>query len=274
VSNTAPLFVTAAAMQHAIRMCRIQLPSETCGFIVAEKDDVSLGSRMVWMSNVADNPIKEYAMGEEDVRKAYAEFDALGEEPVAAFHSHPTSEPILSLKDLERAVDPSLAYLVFSFMNPVRPVARAYRVEQFIGNPVATQVEIQVQRSASDSRSGLPLGPWALMAGNHVRISYRRTGKSALSTCVATVIGCDGTVVQLNPVHKTSAQQIPLERISAIHVLKEGKPGVAARKQLRGFAGEARALLAGNDVGPLPSLLAALHLAFPPGITITMDVQR
>lgn len=266
--------MTASTMQNMIRMCRLQMPQESCGFIVAEKGS-SLGTRVHWMRNISETPVRKFKMHPEEVRLAYADFDLAAEEPVAMFHSHPTSEPILSDEDLRMAADTSLAYLVLSFAEP-KPKARAYQVQHFIGNSVPIEIPISVQANTmmGSNSTTLPAGPWALAEGNYVRISYQRTTNRPLSTNVAHVIDCDGQVVHLNPDKKMAAKQIPLERIRSIHVLRESIRGKAVRSELRSYAGEAKTLLAGTDVMALPSLLDALHRAFPAGIEITMEATR
>jgi len=269
VSVPGSLTMTASTMQNMIRMCRLQRPQESCGFIVAEKGS-SLGVRVHWMRNVSEKPITTFKMHPEEVRLAYADFDLAAEEPVAMFHSHPTSEPIMSDTDLRMAADTSLAYLVLSFAEP-KPKARAYQVQHFIGNSVPIEIPISVQANSMMQAMTLPAGPWALAEGNYVRISYQRTTNRPLSTNVAHVIDCDGDVVRLNPDKKMAAKQIPLARIRSIHVLRESLRGKAVRSELRSYAGEAKTLLAGSDVMALPSLLEALHKAFPSNIEITME---
>ncbi len=268
-----PLRLTEATMQNVIRMCRLQLPGETCGFIVAEREDPTLGNRVVWMKNVAPKPVSEYQMDDNAIRLAYGEFDQQGEEVVAVFHSHPTTEPFMSQTDLTMAADDSVAYLIISFANG-NPAARAYRVEHFIGNTIASQVQIQVQRVIKEEVAGLPVGPWALIEGNYVRIGYQRQQKKPISTVVARVVGCDETQVVLDPDHKTAARSLPIDRIRSVHILREGRMAAGLRQQLRVYAGEAKGLLAGHDVVALPSLLEALNRAFPPGIAITMEEPK
>lgn len=264
------LTLTPAAMQNIIKICRIHSPSEACGFVVADKERPTVGHRVVWMQNVAERPLHTFRMDDDAVRQFYGDCDSAGEDPVAVFHCHPTTEPVMSADDLRGAQDDSLAYLVVSLAGPVVK-ARAYTVERFIGNTEATEISIRVLSQSISDLQTLPVGPWALAPDNQVRILYQRTNKKPLSTNVARVLGCDGDVVRLDPVYKTAARQIPLERIRSIHVIKESALGQAMREQLRLYATEARILLAGHEVEAVPSLLDALHQAFPLGIAITME---
>lgn len=269
-----PLRVTSSTMQTVVRMCRLQSPSETCGFIVASREKPDLGSRVVWMQNMAEKPHHTYVMDNAAVQHAYAEFDQAGEDVLAVFHSHPASPAEMSQDDLANAVDTSVIYLVVSLAGD-SPKARAFTVEHFIGNPIAHQVPIQVFADEKPPPvEAVKTGPWALTPGNYVRIEYQRTNKKPLSVNVARVIDCDEEAVRLDPDHKTAAKQIPLERIRSIHVLEEGVKGAVARARLRAFAGEAVALLAGPDLERLPALADALTRAFPRDITVSMSGPR
>jgi [CysO sulfur-carrier protein]-S-L-cysteine hydrolase len=266
---SSPLRMTEDAMQNIIRACRTQIPAEACGFVVAEKDNPTMGTSIRMMPNVHGNPVRNYHMADDQVRAAYAEFDRLEQEPVAVYHSHPVSEPLMSDADRARAADPTLAYLIISFQDG-RTKARAYRVRHYIGNTIPYDVPIQVQ-GKEPLLAKMPRGPWALLPGNYVRISYQRTGKTALSVCVARVLECDSDVVRLDPDHKTAARMIPLERIRSVHVLSEGAGAAGVRERLRIVAADARTLLASTNVGAVPSMLQTLHQAFPAGISITME---
>lgn len=268
-----PLWLTEQTMQNIVRTGRIHLPQESCGFIVADVDDPTIGVRMHWLQNVAEHPDREFLMSDEDVTEAYAAFDEVGEEPIAVWHTHPNSEPFMSEKDKAKAVDDSLAYMIVSFMDN-KPSVRAYRVQHYIGSTLPSRVDILIQPDAKLDAAALPPGPWALTAGNYVRISYVRTGKTTLSHCVARVTGCDGEVVRLDPDHKTAARMIPLERIRLVHVIREGNPAAAARRQLRSYAGQVRSTMAGHEVGPLPELLAALVKGFPTDMAVTMEAPK
>jgi proteasome lid subunit RPN8/RPN11 len=222
------------------------------------------------MNNVHPEPVRSCLMDDEAVLLAYADFDQADEEVLAIYHSHPTSEPIMSDKDLKRAADESLAYVIVSFMETT-PMVRAYRVQRFIGNTIPTNVPIQVVEDAPLPTKNAHPGPWALLAGNRVRIGYLRTGKKTLSTTVAIVMGCDGMDVTLEPEHKVGPRALPLDRIRSVHVLHEGAIAVSARPLLRAQAGRARTLLAGHDLAALPGITALLAEAFPVGMTVSMD---
>lgn len=262
--------LTPDAMQVMIKMCRLRQPEETCGFIVADSENPDLGVRVHWMNNVHAEPHTNYAMSDDDVILAMNDFDANGENPIGVFHSHPLTPPVLSNVDLREAKDTSLVYLVVSLAEPKASV-RAYRVERFIGEAVASPLPISVV--AVPTAPPLFSGPLALSVGNYVRIQYKRQNKTSISTNVARVVAVDDECVRLDPDHKTAAKLIPLERIKSVHVITESMSGRTARAQLRAHASRARGYLAGGDIGPLPEILATLAKAFPVGIAVTMGEQ-
>lgn len=268
------LRITDAVMQDVVRACRIGLPREACGYIVADQEDVGLGVRVVEMKNVADNPISNCAMDDNEICSVHAEFDQAGEEPIAAWHCHPTTEPFMSTEDLAGAIDDSLIYLIVSFKYET-PKARAYGVQHFIGNTIASQVPIMVEQQAPGQQAfAIPTGPWALLAGNYVRIAYQRQHGKPLTTVTALVISCDGSTVNLNPDVKTAARALPIERIRTVHVIRESRIAAAVRMQLRSYANEVRILMAGADVPALPSLVETLSRAYPTSFTITMEEKK
>jgi proteasome lid subunit RPN8/RPN11 len=251
------LHMTSDVIQELVRGFRARLPQEACAFVVADQGDPSLAVRVHWMANVSPSPINEYLMDDAAVRVAYADFDQSGEEVLAVAHSHPTSEPVMSAKDRERAGDTTIAYLIVSLAQQ-RPRIGAWWVERFIGNTVAHYAPIHVIKQAP-----IPTGPWALMPGNHVRIAYQRTGKTSLVTVVATATSCDGVDVLLEPDHSTGPRSLPLERIGSVHVLRESPTAFAARRQLRSVANAV-----GLDVSAAPALVGVLARAFPEHIQI------
>jgi proteasome lid subunit RPN8/RPN11 len=267
------LSLTYSVMQEMAKGGRVRLPQEACGFVIAARSEPDVGVRVRWVRNTAPEPNIHYLMDDVEVRDLYAECDQADEDPIAVFHTHPTTEPTMSPVDLARAVDTSLAYVIISFASPTMKV-RSWRVQQFIGNTIAIADPIQMRQEPDQALSSPPAGPWALLAGNRVRIVYQRTGKQVPSTCVATVVGCTVEEVTLTPDHRTGPASLPLSRIRSVHVIRESLLAAAARKGLRAYAQQAQILLAGSDVVALPSLTEALSRAFPPGITITMDEPK
>lgn len=271
--SPAVLTLTIDAVQQMVRMCRHHLPTETCGFIVAPREDggsPSVGSRVVWMQNVHPKPERHYKMDDRAVLMTYKEFDLLQEDPVAIFHCHTDSEPIMSDEDLANAADPTLAYLIVSLADP-KPKIRAYGVRHFIGNNEATQIPIVIHDPPAHSPATAPAGAWALSPGNQVRIVYARQGVSRHSTTVAVVVELTDEVVSLDPQHKTAARSIPLERIVSVHVLKESDLAVRIRSDLKQRLQQASILLDWPDVKAMPDLARVLNLTFPSTMLVSLE---
>lgn len=266
------LSITKDVLQALVRTARSGMPSEVCGFIVASKERPEVGERLLMMKNMAVDSEHAYEMDDDAVRAAYATFDTNGDEPIAVYHSHVSSEPLMSDLDIRKANDQSLVYVIVGL--EARPAkVRAYRVKHFVGNTEVHPVEIAIAPDPPKAASAGLLTPWVLAPGNRVRITYQRANKSANSTCVATVVACGGEAVQLEPDYKTAARLIPLARIRSVHVIVEGRIGANMRRDLESYSGQVRNLLAGNGISAIPSLLATLSSAFPPDIEITMEDQ-
>lgn len=270
---TGPLRITAEVLQGLVRASRNGLPSEVCGFIVASKERPDVGERVLLMKNVATNSTHHYLMDDDQVRAAYTNFDTDGDEPIAVFHCHPTSEALMSDEDIAKAADQDMIYVIVSLQAKPAKV-RAYRVKHFVGNSEVTAVEVQIVPDAPRAATMMAPHPWALAAGNRVRLTYQRANKGTNSTCVATVVSCGAYAVNLEPETKTTARIIPLSRIRSVHVLSEGKVGANMRADLQSYSAQLRNHLSGSNVIAIPSLLAALASAFPSGIEISMDEPR
>lgn len=263
--------MTDDVMQAVVRLARHHSPEETCGFVVADKDS-DLGARTVWMKNHHPNPTHNYAMDDDAVRQAYAEFDTTGEEPIAVFHSHPTTSPVLSADDIRGALDETLAYLVVSLEHPKASI-RAYKIRKFVGDSLVSEVPISVQRTVTVPAPDAMAGPWALSIGNRVMITYRRTNKPPSNTVAVVTDLVDGAVL-IAPERKTSPTMIPFERIQAVHILTQGAAGKRLAAELRSQAGVIRASLGMGEVAHLPDLVRTLAKAFPSGIDVSMEQQQ
>jgi proteasome lid subunit RPN8/RPN11 len=269
VSN-APLKVTSDVLSAVVKDCVAARPTEACGFILADKGS-PVGFDIRPMTNVAPNPVQHYAMDDEEVLAAYAGFDQVGLDPVAVYHSHVASPPLMSERDLEQAHDTSVTYLIVSLEGD-RPRARAYRVRRpFIGQVEYDEVNIVV--ADRDLAVVTPEGPWALTAGNEVAITYSRPRVTATTVINARVIACGAGGVGLEPVapgQRNVPPSLPLDRIKQVEVIKESPAAVELRRALRTHARHVVAALGDGDVSVLPPLTHALAEAFPTTVRVVV----
>lgn len=111
-----PASVLNAVMGHALR----ELPNECCGLLagVHSPDGAELQvSREFSLRNVADDPRTEFLSEPRDMFEAVRAMHAGELEVLAVYHSHPTSEPVPSRKDVERSYGESVVALIVGLAN-------------------------------------------------------------------------------------------------------------------------------------------------------------
>lgn len=268
MDSTAPLQVTDRVIQTVSKICRTFLPSEACGYILASVDEPTIGIAVHFMNNIDEKPLEGCLMDPVDIVTAHKEFDDTGQEPIAIFHSHPTSDPIPSQRDLDEAQPGDIAHLIVS-MTDGSPKARAWRMERFIGETVPHQVPIMVVRTSGALVT--PPGPWALLPGNEVRIAYQRHGKTTIGIAVATVTSVSESQVNIEPLNKTAARIIPMERIRSVRVTRESANARQWRLNLQRYARRVAMLIGNGETRDLPQIAGILRVAYPPGIEIELD---
>lgn len=267
-----PLQVTEAVLADVVKHCGAEAPGEACGFILAPRG-TTVGTSVYPMDNVDPEPARGYVMDDQEVLSAYGEFDTAGLDPVAVYHSHTLTPPLMSDRDLERALDTSLAYLIVS-LEKSRPRARAYRVRRpFIGVAEHTEVDIRIGHELGLSPAK-PEGPWALTAGNEVAITYSRPRVTTTLTVVARVVAVGAGGVGLEPIATSPRNlpaSLPLDRIRQVEVLKESPEAAALRRALWEHTRLIVSTLRdGSDVGLVPAMAAALAEAFPTTIRVVI----
>lgn len=88
----------AAMVAHA----RAALPAEACGFLAGVlADGVGRVTVHIPLTNELASPT-EYAVPVADLLRAAKEMRAAGVRELAVYHSHPTSEPVPSRRDIDR----------------------------------------------------------------------------------------------------------------------------------------------------------------------------
>lgn len=93
-----------------------ELPNECCG-LLAGKLEGSVGQvvKLYRLVNAAASP-KEYLSEGKSILAAELDKRRLGLEFLVVYHSHPTSEPLPSQKDLERNYYPDSIHIIISMM--------------------------------------------------------------------------------------------------------------------------------------------------------------
>ena len=93
-----------------------ELPNECCGFLAGViEGDVGRVTRWYPLVNELDSPVEYFA----EVRSliaAHKDMRQRGIDVLATFHSHPTSEPVPSKKDLAANYSEETASLIVSLM--------------------------------------------------------------------------------------------------------------------------------------------------------------
>jgi proteasome lid subunit RPN8/RPN11 len=78
--------------------------------------------------NVADRPAVAYEIAPKELFRLMREIRAAGLELLGIYHSHPNSDNLPSLRDIERAYYPDAAYFIISPHANVPQPIRAYSI--------------------------------------------------------------------------------------------------------------------------------------------------
>lgn len=278
-----PLQITRDVLEQVVRHSQRDYPEEACGYVISRSDRPFLGVRVIRMRNATTaDPKTNASMDPDEVLAVYDDLDALGEDPIAVYHSHTDSHmdspTKMSPKDLANAHDPDLAHLIVSLQDPNRPLARAYRVEhEFIGQRRAHEVRIQV---GDQEKFDLPEWPWALAPGNSVRLSYLRSRGAQPNEVHALVESVKEGIVRLQRMQGTSGirgavpESINTDRIIAVHVVHEGPAGREMRRRMQRTARSLAAFLASGAVDLAAEPAAVLAAAHPTTINVTIETEE
>jgi [CysO sulfur-carrier protein]-S-L-cysteine hydrolase len=119
------LVVPRELSEAMVRQAQEELPNECCGLLAGTVAD-GLGRvlKRYPLVNEAASPT-EYACGGPSLFAAHKDMRLLGIELLAIYHSHPTSAPVPSKKDLALAFWPDTVYLIVSLAEE-EPVVRGW----------------------------------------------------------------------------------------------------------------------------------------------------
>jgi proteasome lid subunit RPN8/RPN11 len=112
-------------IQHA----QTELPNECCGLFAGRLEgDVGRVEKRYPLVNAAEDPTREYLGGAERHFAAERDMRLCGFELLAIYHSHPTSAPIPSRKDLaSNAYGPDIVDIIVGLAG-AEPEVRAWRL--------------------------------------------------------------------------------------------------------------------------------------------------
>src|SRR5438067_1911456 len=111
-----PAEVLNALMGHALK----DLPNECCGLLAGVRSAHGAelqASRAFALRNVAKDPRREFLSEPRDMFEAVRAMRADETDILAVYHSHPTSEPVPSRKDIERSYADSVVTLIIGLEN-------------------------------------------------------------------------------------------------------------------------------------------------------------
>lgn len=99
---------------------RAELPNECCGFLAGGfegegKNRVGRATRILPLINELASPV-EYQAESKSLFRAHREMDQAGLEVLATYHSHPTSAPIPSKKDMAMTYGEEVMSLIISML--------------------------------------------------------------------------------------------------------------------------------------------------------------
>lgn len=226
------MLTTESVMRSLISSARAEKPNEICGFIAGrpprDPDEPLIGNQIFPIKNVSAKPSLFAEMDADEVKQAYQIFDKEGLEPLAVYHSHPDGLPLMSVRDVASAVDPSLVYLIVGFSDAGAPACAGYTVV----NGLATKAKVQVIPDRTDSLAPPVEAPWALTPGNLVEIKYAANGRRS-RTIEATVLKCNFEAATLKARSGAMPASLPLSRVYSVAVINEGPVARKLRIELQ-----------------------------------------
>ncbi|CAN5520089.1 desampylase [soil metagenome] len=107
------LLIPVAIRDAMIAQARSELPNECCGLLAGHDDTVT---HHVPLINELASPTR-FRTSPQSLFLAMKQLRDLKLDTAAFYHSHPTSEPVPSRRDIEEANWPGVAMVIVSLMN-------------------------------------------------------------------------------------------------------------------------------------------------------------
>jgi proteasome lid subunit RPN8/RPN11 len=125
------LLIPRQIYAEMVIQAQAELPNECCGFLAGRFPGSAPAGEQEWkvlsrypLVNKAASPV-EYFAHEDSLIRSHVAMRALGLDVMAVYHSHPTTEPVPSRKDLERNYLGEVVHLIISLRTKV-PVMKGW----------------------------------------------------------------------------------------------------------------------------------------------------
>ncbi len=123
------LLLPAQILSEMVAQAQAELPNECCGLLGGrvEGEAARVEARYP-LVNAAGSPV-EYDADAHELLRAHRDMRQRGLDHLAVYHSHPTSEPVPSKKDLARNAHGEIIVHFIISLKGGEPVVRAWRLE-------------------------------------------------------------------------------------------------------------------------------------------------
>lgn len=111
-------------VEEMITHAREEVPLEACGILAGKKNRIV----EVYRARNADCSAVTYRLDPEEQYRIFVDIEKKGLDISGIYHSHPSSPPIPSGIDLQKAYYPQATYFIVSLADPADPQIRAFRI--------------------------------------------------------------------------------------------------------------------------------------------------
>ncbi len=117
-----------------VEHCRSRFPKEACGYLAGRE---AIVEKVYPMVNVEDSPIS-YSMDPKEQLQVEKQMRNQGQQLVAIYHSHTSTDAYPSPVDVRLAISPDVSYVLVSLKDQTKPVFRSFRIdgESIVEEPV------------------------------------------------------------------------------------------------------------------------------------------
>ena len=121
-------------LRKIIEHAKQEYPKEACGILI--KGNCRTSPKIYQMTNISEEPIKNYLLDPREQVLLFRELNFDENKILAIYHSHISSEPYPSSKDIELAY-PNILYLIISLQDFNKPVIKGFKIHKgkIIENP-------------------------------------------------------------------------------------------------------------------------------------------